>query len=558
MKKLRSIRYSFAFILIVMAVVFTMIILFNNIYATRLLRNRVYDNTRNAVRLYADRLDTSLDSLDSWLFSTTGSNVDLQTLNTYDYDQTAWHLALYRLQQNYNAELLSNSAAAIFSYFPKEDYYMISNNGIRNAEAKQLISENLEEAAKSRSWILAASGNEYYLLRMMKNTGITSGAMIRLKDYLEMDQGAQLVMVLADGTVYPSADPSAALEIAPDPAGGYVIQSLLGENSFIVYYPLRHGGDFLAQVIPERDVTAQSRSLRIVVLVIGTVLFLSLLFLSFFLNRSVMRPLRTLQRGINDYKNGNMDVYVSTRNAPEEFAEVSDVFNEAVADIRDLRIDSYERKLQAQNLEIQYVKQQITPHFMINCLNTAYQLTETGRMELVREMLRALSNHLRYTLSSGQTVTLKDEISFVENYIEISEIRYPNSIDFSIECDPALYSAAVVPLMLLNFVENTIKYEVRIGKKLGIHIGISRESERVKALIYDTGGGFSEEALAYLQNLDPTSYSDSTHIGISNVIVRMHHVYPDAVFTFRNREDAGAEILIDFPFVPYPGESVIV
>ena len=57
---------------------------------------------------------------------------------------------------------------------------------------------------------------------------------------------------------------------------------------------------------------------------------------------------------------------------------------------------------------------------MINCLNTIYQLTENNHADLARQMLQNLSVHLRYTLSSGQTVSLLEELNLVKNYVELS------------------------------------------------------------------------------------------------------------------------------------------
>ena len=94
---------------------------------------------------------------------------------------------------------------------------------------------------------------------------------------------------------------------------------------------------------------------------------------------------------------------------------------------------------------------------MINCLNTASQLTEYGEPELARRLLRELSVHLRYILSSGKTVRLAEELSLVENYVALSGIRYPDSLRAEIECPEELKELQVVPLMLLNFVENSIK-----------------------------------------------------------------------------------------------------
>ena len=223
-------------------------------------------------------------------------------------------------------------------------------------------------------------------------------------------------------------------------------------------------------------------------------------------------------------------------------------------EIDDLKIANYEKQLARQKLEALYLKQQITPHFMINCLNTIYQLTENNHADLARQMLQNLSVHLRYTLSSGQTVSLLEELNLVKNYVELSSIRYPGALRLLPSCEESLQNATVVPLILLNFVENTIKYEVVMGKVLDMHIDITAQEEnqctRLHICIWDTGCGFSEDILAVLQKLDTYVNSEQEHIGITNVVLRLRQIFPDAAFAFGNRPGAGAQITIDFPYVP--------
>ena len=66
-----------------------------------------------------------------------------------------------------------------------------------------------------------------------------------------------------------------------------------------------------------------------------------------------------------------------------------------------------------------------------------------------------------------------------------------------------------------------------------------------------TGVDISENMLAVLQNLDTYVNSEQEHIGITNVVLRLRQIFPDAAFTFCNRSGAGAQITIDFPYVPF-------
>ena len=320
-----------------------------------------------------------------------------------------------------------------------------------------------------------------------------------------------------------------------------VVQQALSGNCF-----------YLTSLIPYSEIQALNVSLRNAA-ILTTILFLAAsLALIYSVNRQLIRPVNILTAALEKVSEGSLENQISVSGQLREYQQMSDSFNDMVAEIKHLKIDIYEEKLQHQELEIQYLKQQITPHFMINCLNTAYQLIEPEHLDLARSMLMDLSQHLRYTLSAGQTVPLGEDLRMVKNYVEMSGIRYPGCLSLHTNCPDAFQQATIVPLLLLNFIENTIKHEVVMGRLLEIHIDVtSYETEdriRLQICIWDTGGGFSQQMLAKVTAPSYPSGSDTSHIGITNVISRMRHIFPDVRFTFCNRPGAGAQITVDFPY----------
>ena len=94
-----------------------------------------------------------------------------------------------------------------------------------------------------------------------------------------------------------------------------------------------------------------------------------------------------------------------------------------------------------------------------------------------------------------------------------------------------------------------------MGKVLDMHIDVAEQEENqctiLHICVWDTGRGFSEDMLATLQMLDTYVNSEQEHIGITNVVLRLRQIFPNAAFTFCNRPGAGAQITIDFPYVPF-------
>ncbi len=122
-------------------------------------------------------------------------------------------------------------------------------------------------------------------------------------------------------------------------------------------------------------------------------------------------------------------------------------------------------KLQKVHLEtqLQALQAQINPHFMFNILNHIHILMQTN-VELASSLLIQYSDMLRYQLYRGklEKVKLKEEIEFLQNYINIEKVRWGSKIDVSTTWIVTDGNMEIVPLLLISFVENAFKYASRI------------------------------------------------------------------------------------------------
>ena len=154
---------------------------------------------------------------------------------------------------------------------------------------------------------------------------------------------------------------------------------------------------------------------------------------------------------------------------------------------------------------------------------------------------------------------MKKEIDHVRNYLSLTELRYPNTLQCELEIQPETDTAQVPPLMIQTFIENTIKHETVPGEPMEIHLSVSlywQGSERkVHVCIWDTGQGYPQDVLQRLiaeseSPMEDYQPSDGTHIGLSNTIQRIWLLYDGkAEIHFSNREGAGAQCDILLPFV---------
>jgi two-component system, LytTR family, sensor kinase len=130
-------------------------------------------------------------------------------------------------------------------------------------------------------------------------------------------------------------------------------------------------------------------------------------------------------------------------------------------------------------LEIYFLRTQLNPHFLFNSLNSIYSQIINQDTSAANSVI-VLSNLLKYIIynSADVFVSLKQEISFIRDYIDLEKMRNGNKvrIRFSQEGDFGKY--VIAPLILTNFVENAFKHgQVEADEVLTISIEVKFEHE---------------------------------------------------------------------------------
>jgi len=128
-----------------------------------------------------------------------------------------------------------------------------------------------------------------------------------------------------------------------------------------------------------------------------------------------------------------------------------------------LKQEKLELELFARQKELDYLKEQIHPHFLFNALNNLYGLTLEKSDDAPGLVLR-LSELLDYILykSDQKMVPLTDEIKHIHNYLDVQKIRFGDRLNLSINIDAGLDHYEIAPMLLLPFVENSFKHGVSV------------------------------------------------------------------------------------------------
>lgn len=140
-------------------------------------------------------------------------------------------------------------------------------------------------------------------------------------------------------------------------------------------------------------------------------------------------------------------------------------------------------KRQTIQAEMYYLKYQINPHFFMNTLNNIHALIDINP-DSAKQCVIELSNMMRYVAydSGGEEISMKKDMEFIDNYIELMRIRYPEDIDIRFEYPRNLSNkVAVPPLIFIVFVENAFKHGISYRQPSYIHISIRYSEGTVTA-----------------------------------------------------------------------------
>lgn len=166
--------------------------------------------------------------------------------------------------------------------------------------------------------------------------------------------------------------------------------------------------------------------------------------------------------------------------------------------------------------ELQNIKNQINPHFLLNTLNNIYALTafDTGKAQ---QAIQELSHMLHYVLYENQSdrVSLKREVEFIRCYIELMKLRMAQQVEVKVHIDvPQNEEVQVAPLIFISLVENAFKHGVSPTQASYIHIELKATSHHLR---------FSCENTNFPQ---PHREGTPGGIGFKQVVGRLEMSYP--------------------------------
>ena len=579
-------RFTLHFITVTLAFSLLLAAAFASLFFS--FRKTFYQTVQDSLRFYDKRISGELDSELSSLIESCSSDPEIIRLRTAK-DRNEETKAVTRIRNMLSARITLHSVIqGLYLYYPEKELFLpIYNSGGYNLMKGYLFPEFIRDYLESHiqdggtpvnipgNWFLARSENRISLMRVFHYNSIYGGAWIDLDELPGFSEfsGTEAIQLITDreghvlyassslaGQGY-SGDYGTALKLPLEKSlEGPVAVRIPGVGRRLVVSSEQSFSDYYFTVLlPQRQLLWNMRHLLfLMALLILWGIFFFIIFSRMGRNMIAI-PIESLMAVTEDIHKGNFESRVEPPNNYTETVRIIDAFNKLISEIRDLRIGIYEKQLQAREFELKALKNQVAPHFLINCLNTVFMSAQNpARVEITNQIITTLSSHLRYTLSDRSVVPLSEELEYLQNYILLTQSRYPETLSFELQAGDEVMEASVFPLILLTLTENSVKTGLIMGDPFLIRVQAEifyrKEKPFLRLVHTDSGTGLSEEKLEKYNHIfeHPEVTEKGTGIGLYNMAMRLKLLVGDrAELTFRNEEGMGLSVEMVFPYHKY-------
>ncbi|MFV0527887.1 MAG: sensor histidine kinase [Lachnospiraceae bacterium] len=277
-----------------------------------------------------------------------------------------------------------------------------------------------------------------------------------------------------------------------------IVNTSSGTKEYLAYSYSSYTDWTYVTVYPESYILRPVNRLLNLLLLFILGLFVVSLAISFYLSKSLTKPIRHLKHMVQRIEIDTLGKETTT-DYPIPYIELHELYaafyhmSEKLKISMNELIDSRQQELKSRSLALQ---SQVNPHFYYNTLYSIILLAERNQRDEVITICRNLSTMMRYITDGGQTrVTLQQELDYIQKYLYCMKTRYQSSLNYIIDVDPSLLTYMAPKLIIQPLVENALKYGTTGTPPWQLTITGRLYDNYWQIDVIDSGSGFTSEAL---------------------------------------------------------------
>lgn len=549
----RSVNYYSKVIIIILIsiLVINMIVTFFTISITR---QQSIDNITNIVDIYLDDTLLKLSAVEQFMIWTVKNEPLIDDIeNAKDMSELPTNI------NNFRTRVIDfqNSTGKEYQFFlalEKENYFF-NSSPILMSYSEYLKIKFYFESKRNQpnkyediyTWQSLKVSDKYYLYHFLQYENRTFISLIALEDIL---LPLQEVNLGNNGSLTIVNDHKRMLTWPKEHTNQQLLKLIFSTE---MVFPQRETGlPFSLYVTVDHFSAFKQVVFAHITLVLATAIISLILYLIVrYLRRKILSPIQKFSENLSAIDNNNERIDFSS--SIIELEQANAQFKGLMNEINKLKIDYYEQEFEKKQIQMDFMRLQIKPHFFLNCLTTIHSMAEMEMYQEIKQMIFSISSYFRYLFQTNQNfVSLDKEVSHVQDYLDIQKLLHGHAFHFDIHVEHTLNHVLVPPLMIQTFIENTIKHAVSLDEQINIMLDIRsytfQDQDWIKISLRDNGPGFREDILEKLQHQKPITSSNGHHIGINNVIKRLRILFNNKYrIHFSNHPDGGAIIEIMIP-----------
>lgn len=301
----------------------------------------------------------------------------------------------------------------------------------------------------------------------------------------------------------------------------------------------------------EMNRLSRQRNLLIAVLL---VIFVCLAFAVNGVVKALLKKFYEMLSVVRKVQEGDLEqrVYEPGR---DEMGEMSTQFNKMLDRISVLMAENVNREVLIKNTEIKALQNQINAHFIYNVLEAVKMMAEIKEEYEISDSVTALGELLRYGMKwTSSDVTIRQEMEYIKNYIQLMNLRYDFAILLSIRIPDYIYEQQVPKMSLQPIVENAIIHGIEETENdATIYIKAVCRDEDYEIEITDSGQGMDENQVELLKKKVSgeieVSGGSGNGIGLKNVQDRIHIRFGESFgLHFASKEGCFTKVSIRLPY----------
>ncbi|MFX3624367.1 MAG: sensor histidine kinase [Ectobacillus sp.] len=303
----------------------------------------------------------------------------------------------------------------------------------------------------------------------------------------------------------------------------YIIEKFMGKDQIILMEYLQSFDMYMFNIIDKQAAIGDLIDEKEIVLISMAIAFVALIIV-FLASRRLTNALSELVKQIANASQYDFHQYVAVTGTYET-RQIGQAFNSMLDELHQYVDKLMLAQKQQRNAELAALQQQINPHFLYNTLTSIKFMVQQGEKEETEAMINALISLLQNTIGNvSETVTVKQELDNLKNYVLINQKRYGDRIKVNYFVTPDCMDYQIPKLILQPFIENSFFHGFNRKAEGSIHVLVWQEGDNLICEVVDNGDGMEITSDSKLPNTKRKQQFFSG-IGVRNVHERIQLIY---------------------------------